>query len=155
MNEAIAEGDREMEGNHLTFDKGCQRSEQFPGGANLEVCYVYIVGTIKGEYKIGMASDPWNRYLGFKTGIPSPSCIKLMIRCRDRAEADRVESALQGELLEYHSVGEWYTPPKEVLGALLLDLNEKIMNSEQTSPASAVIEYPLNHVAPDIRDLGE
>ena len=117
-----------------------------------EIYYVYVIGTVKGEYKIGIASDPWNRYLGFKTGIPSPSNIRFMIRCRDRAEADKVESILHWELREYHSIGEWFTPPKEVLGTLILELNELVKNFKTTP---MVIEYPLNHKAPDIHNSGE
>jgi predicted GIY-YIG superfamily endonuclease len=106
-----------------------------------EGCYVYIIGTTTGAYKIGVANDPYARYEALKPGIPDPSSIKLVILCRDRRHAFAVESDLHEELEEYHSVGEWFRPPKSVLGELLLELGTKITSLVGCIPT---VEYCQN-----------
>ncbi len=90
------------------------------------ICYVYIIGTATGAYKIGVASDPWARHDALRAGIPDPSEILLMITCRNRKHAFAVESGLHRELDQYRSAGEWFRPPKNILGELILELGSRI-----------------------------
>lgn len=103
-----------------------------------EKCYVYIIGTSTGAYKVGIANDPVKRHRNLKSGIPDPSRLLLKIEVTNRAIALYVERELHSILNEYHTQGEWFRPPKNVLGELLLDLGEKV---EALRPEAPLIQY--------------
>ena len=102
-------------------------------------CYVYIIGTTAGAYKIGVANDPWKRQKGIQTGCADPSEIILLIICRNKKHAFVVENEIHEELQEYHSSGEWFKLPKSTLGELILDLGSKLKSLQQDVPS---ITYP-------------
>ncbi len=91
-----------------------------------DICYVYIIETTTGAYKIGVANNPKTRYQSLKTGIPDPSRILLVIRCQSRELAFGLEREMHRALDPYHSANEWFKPPKAVLGELILDLPSRI-----------------------------
>lgn len=115
-----------------------------------EICYVYIIGTTTGAYKIGVAKDPYSRYETLKPGIPDPSSIKLVIRCRDRGHAFAVEGEMHNILGEYRSAGEWFRPPKNVLGELLLELGSDIEALAADTPVIEYLPTAYRPVRPDI-----
>lgn len=89
-------------------------------------CFVYIIGTGSGLYKIGMANDPISRYKSLKAGIPEKSEMVMMIRCRNRPKAVALEMTLHKELEMYHAHGEWFKPPKEFIAVLVFDMGKRI-----------------------------
>ena len=100
-------------------------------------CYVYIIETTSGAYKIGVANNPEGRYNTLLTGIPDASRLVFSIWCAERRHAFAVEKILHRELEPYHSSGEWFKPPKEVLAVLLFDLGKKFENIH-----ALILEYP-------------
>lgn len=113
-------------------------------------CYVYIIGTTTGAYKIGVANDPWKRQKALQTGCSDPSEIILLIICRNKKHAFAVENELHKELMEYRSSGEWFKLPKSILGELLLDLGSKLKSLRQDIP---VVAYPGLADNPAMRHL--
>ena len=103
-------------------------------------CYVYIIGTSTGAYKVGIAANPEKRHQSLKTAIPDPSKLLLKIQINNRAKAVYIEKEIHKLLKSYHSQGEWFKPPKNILGELILDLREKI---ESFRPESPIIEYQI------------
>jgi hypothetical protein len=107
-----------------------------------EICYVYIIGTTTGAYKIGVANDPGARHDALRPGIPDPSEILLLITCRNRRHAFAVESGIHRELDQYRSAGEWFRPPKSVLGELILGLGSRIEALAADTPKIAYAPRP-------------
>jgi len=123
-----------------------------------ERCYVYIVATTTGAYKIGVANNPENRHASLRPGIPDPSEILLTIRCKNRIHAFAVERGIHQQLDQYRSSGEWFRPPKEVLAELILELGSRIDALTSDYP---ILEYPIKvrdtkdsefyHIKPELR----
>jgi hypothetical protein len=107
-----------------------------------EICYVYIIRTTTEAYKIGVAIDPWARHDALRPGIPDPSELLLIITCRNRRHAFAVESGIHRELDQYRSAGEWFRPPKSVLGEMILELGSRIEALAADTPTIAYAPRP-------------
>lgn len=105
-----------------------------------EKCYVYIIATTTGAYKVGVANDPKSRHNSLHSGIPDPSEIKLTILCKGRKHALAVERGIHQQLDQYRSSGEWFRPPREVLAELVLELGSRI---DALASGYSVLEYPI------------
>lgn len=84
-------------------------------------CYVYIIQTESGLYKIGITKEPTHRYRILATAIAEPSRILLTIECEDVSYARDVEYKLHYALKDYRMTGEWFKAPKEVLAIAIFD----------------------------------
>lgn len=103
-------------------------------------CYVYIIATTTGAYKVGVANNPESRHNDLRPGIPDPSEILLTILCKSRKHAFAVERGIHQQLDQYRSSGEWFRPPKAILADLILDLGSRI---DALTSGYPVLEYPI------------
>ena len=103
-------------------------------------CYVYIIATTTGAYKVGVANNPESRHNDLRPGIPDPSEILLTILCKSRKHAFAVERGIHQQLDQYRSSGEWFRPPKAILAELILELGSRIDALTSEYP---ILEYPI------------
>jgi hypothetical protein len=85
------------------------------------ICFVYIIGTTAEAYKIGVAGNPRARHNSLKTGIPDPSTLLHSIQCPSRARALKLEKSLHERLAKYHTIGEWFKPPRNIIDSIILE----------------------------------
>ena len=115
---------------------------------NEDGCFVYIIATTMGAYKIGVAKNPRDRYNCLKAGIPDPSEILLLIQCKGRKHAFAVERGIHNQLSEYRTAGEWFRPPKAVLAELILELGSRIDALTSEPPILKYIQIDSNPYEP-------
>ena len=118
-----------------------------------EICYVYIIKAEGGAYKVGVASDPQKRHKRLKTAIPYPSTLLHTIPCTSRSNAFALEKSLHTRLSEYHTVGEWFTPPKDVIYDIMMD-GGHLKPSKSAAP-SIPVSSPKPHPKREISGVIE
>jgi predicted GIY-YIG superfamily endonuclease len=101
-------------------------------------CYVYIIGTTTGAYKVGVTKNPEKRHRSLKSGIPDPSSILHTIPCLSRDHAFHVEKSLHNQLHEYHTSGEWFRPPRYIIDSIIMETRTPTV--EQVKPIKRVAQ---------------
>lgn len=69
---------------------------------------VYVIGTSKGPFKIGISADPDKRAKELQTGCPVPIRVIYLRECRSREEASDIERAAHRLLARKRGAGEWF-----------------------------------------------
>jgi len=104
-----------------------------------KTCYVYVIETTAGAYKVGIASNPDARYRSLKTGIPDPSSLLHKIPCPTRSHALNLEKSLHEQLYEYHSAGEWFKPPRDIIDSIFIDIHKPRTKRAEPIPKATQI----------------
>jgi len=80
--------------------------------------FVYIIGNAdQNIFKLGMASDPFQKLSSLQEGNPYKLSIFCKVCAGSKNEAALVEALGRRELAEYEGAGGWYTSVPEVLSA--------------------------------------
>ena len=74
--------------------------------------YIYIIGSEKPPYKIGISKDPEKRLRNIQTGHPHRLRI-LELRETDSKKTKLLESVIHKHLSNYRMTGEWFDIPLE------------------------------------------
>lgn len=70
--------------------------------------FVYVIGSVKGPQKIGVAANPDGRLTQLRTGHPFPLAVHAHFEFPTEAEARTVERTAHKALKEKRLSGEWF-----------------------------------------------
>lgn len=80
--------------------------------AELEPCYVYVIGVKSGPQKIGIAKDVMRRRAEMQTGSPQELRVHF-VKAMDRLAALDVEQGAHRLLKSRRTMGEWFDVTRE------------------------------------------
>lgn len=124
-------------------------------------CYLYIMATNSGIYKIGISHNPKQRFHSIKTSSPEPVKLLFAIGCQSENKAREFESRLHHDLIEYVSNGEWFKVDKGKLAIALFDVlveseffgeHHDGIQSQQRTPHHSNVQGILDEVMTHFED---
>lgn len=84
-----------------------------------DLCYVYVIKSTSGHYKIGLSDDPHRRLKQLKkTQGPYEYSLMVHISFPSRDSARRAERSIHNALDEWRVNGEWFSLSESFLVAL-------------------------------------
>ena len=89
--------------------------------------YIYIIGTTRPPYKVGISKDPERRLRALQTGHPDKLQI-LHITETDITRTKMLETVIHRNLKHHRQTGEWFNV---ALSQLLLEIEFAIIRYSQ------------------------